>query len=494
MNSSLSGQQEILHLTELACSGSAGPEDYSRLSDLITSNPILAQTYMSYVDLHATLASQARDSAEFSALDKTTTHPFHQLELELAGLSQLSPQGSTESLSQCSPRLLAVNYFRYVAASLTLMILAVLLVCSWSLFSVDNDIQQPVVVAEIVKFSSRFQHPEEIDPTQAWLSNPQLVDHKSYFLKHGIVTLRMLNNTEVTILGPAKFTPLSNKSIKLDSGELSAYITEPGQNFAVNTQYLNFLDQGTAFTVQVAGDHTEFKVFSGSVQVSSTSSSPKSINKQLSNNAFKYIHADASIDYFPISSELPDCWLSQLSKIDIHSTGTGKLIGQLDTKWIITNSNAQKKTISTVIEEPRTRYERNSESSSWLTLYDNKPVSLISLPSFPHGTEYIFTTSFNLDDPDVSTALIQGKFWVDDYVKEIRLNNVSVPFASKNNRKLYECPTEFIVNSNFKKGHNTLSFIVVNGGPNPCKDKSDRTSQMAFRAELCGYYHKNSLW
>lgn len=111
-----------------------------------------------------------------------------------------------------------------------------------------------------------------------------------------------------------------------------------------------------------------------------------------------------------------------------------------------------------------------SSASAWIkpadNRYDDEP-----------GT-YTFTTTFDLTGLDHNTANISGKWSTDNRGVDILLNGTSLGLTADGFRDWYE----FVIDSGFVAGINTLQFIVENyddSGNNPTGLRVDMTGNAA---------------
>ena len=88
---------------------------------------------------------------------------------------------------------------------------------------------------------------------------------------------------------------------------------------------------------------------------------------------------------------------------------------------------------------------------------------------------------------DPATAQISGRFWVDNFVVAVRLNDQSVTLPpGRNDGYNYRTDAEIPlhITTGFKSGLNVLEFTVFNELVDPQGTRS--ANPIAFRAELSG--------
>ncbi len=90
--------------------------------------------------------------------------------------------------------------------------------------------------------------------------------------------------------------------------------------------------------------------------------------------------------------------------------------------------------------------------------------------------EYIYTTTFNLAGLNPATAILTGRFAVDNELKGIRINGNLVPTPVGNFNVWTSLDISAAAYPHFRSGLNTLEFIAVNGG--------NASNPAGFRAEM----------
>jgi hypothetical protein len=92
--------------------------------------------------------------------------------------------------------------------------------------------------------------------------------------------------------------------------------------------------------------------------------------------------------------------------------------------------------------------------------------------------EYIYTTTFNLAGLNPATAILSGRFAVDNELRGIRINGNLVPTPIGNFNVWTSLEVSAANHPFFRSGQNTLEFIAVNGGPgaNPAGFRAEMTA------------------
>ena len=182
----------------------------------------------------------------------------------------------------------------------------------------------------------------------------------------------------------------------------------------------------------------------------------------------------------------PEAFARRMPKrvpIELFSTGLGLKEGQSDPHWqlaAVSNDPTFKPRPAVVSSLPYGIWLANDPGrSQWISTADG-------MPNLPHGVTYTFRTTFQLMDAMPETAVLQGWFIVDNYIRAIRLNgkDVPVPEHADGSNGLFHQFYRFVTRRGFMEGTNVLEIDVYNGhrGPPP----KAPASAMALRVELEG--------
>ena len=169
--------------------------------------------------------------------------------------------------------------------------------------------------------------------------------------------------------------------------------------------------------------------------------------------------------------------------IKLFNTGLGLKEGEPDPHWRLTavsNDPKFKPRPAVVSSLPYQIWLANDpDRSQWISTADG-------MPNLPHGVTYTFRTTFQLVDVMPETAVLQGWFIVDNYIRAIRLNGkeVPVPEHGDGSNGVFHQFYRFVARRGFVEGTNVLEMDVYNGlrGPPP----KASASAMALRVELEG--------
>ena len=98
------------------------------------------------------------------------------------------------------------------------------------------------------------------------------------------------------------------------------------------------------------------------------------------------------------------------------------------------------------------------DRSQWISTADG-------MPDLPHGVTYTFRTTFELADALPETAVLQGWFIVDNYIRAIRLNGqeVPVPEHGDGSNGVFHQFYRFVARRGFVEGTNVLEIDVYIG-------------------------------
>ena len=175
--------------------------------------------------------------------------------------------------------------------------------------------------------------------------------------------------------------------------------------------------------------------------------------------------------------------IPQRTPITLFNTGLGLKEGGPDPHWqlvAVSNQPKFRPRLATVSRLPfRIWLANDSTRSQWISTGDG-------MPDLPHGVTYTFRTTFELGDAMPDTAVLQGWFIVDNYIRAIRLNGteVPVPAHSDGSNGLFHQFYRFVARRGFVAGTNVLEMDVYNGHRGLPPD--GRASAMGLRVELEG--------
>jgi hypothetical protein len=118
-------------------------------------------------------------------------------------------------------------------------------------------------------------------------------------------------------------------------------------------------------------------------------------------------------------------------------------------------------------------YILNDTNSAWISARANAADGNTAGANLLDGV-YVYRTSFMLDTLDPNTAEIRGRWAMDNYGLDIKLNGVSLGISNNTGFATY---STFGITSGFVAGSNTLDFVISNAPP---------PGPSALRVELYG--------
>jgi hypothetical protein len=260
--------------------------------------------------------------------------------------------------------------------------------------------------------------------------------------------------------------------------------------FSVRTPTAVVIDLGTEFGIEVDRSGTSrAEVFQGKVEVRPTNSrgltapgNPAAIRLSENESAVvepvhgavvKVSHKADQADSHGFVRRMP-----RQVPIKLFNTGIGLKEGDLDPHWQLTARSDDPKftpgpAVVTVVD---TRYylPNNPARSQWISIANG-------LPAMPRGT-YTFRTTFELADAAPGSAVLTGRFLVDNHVNAIRLNGQSVSLPEHGILPPFDQFHTFTVRKGFVAGTNVLEIDVYNHAAS-----SGLGTPMALLVELEGF-------
>jgi hypothetical protein len=169
--------------------------------------------------------------------------------------------------------------------------------------------------------------------------------------------------------------------------------------------------------------------------------------------------------------------MPQRVRIKLFNTGLGLKEGDPDLHWqLVARSDDPKfkpqPAVVTVVDV-RTYLPNNPARSQWISTAGN-------LPSLPSGL-FIFRTTFELADVAPESAILRGRFLVDNHVDAIRLNGHAASVPEHGVGPPLDRFSSFTIQSGFRKGTNVLEVDVYNFA-----GSSGKGTPMGLLLELAG--------
>ncbi len=259
----------------------------------------------------------------------------------------------------------------------------------------------------------------------------------------------------------------------------------PSPLFTVRTPNARVADLGTEFGVEVdASGMSTAHVYEGKVEVmavggNADGSNPIRLKKDQS--ARVEVGRDR-VARVVRQSGRPSPFVRQMPKrvrIKAFNTGLNLKEGKSDPRWQLVARGDKPKfkpRAAVVVNTAGTPYLLNqADRSQWISATSD-------MSPLPNGVVYTFRTSFDLKGMRPSTAVLHGRFAVDNHVRAIRLNGGEIP-VPRHGYEEFGFFHGFQSDRGFVEGTNVLEVDVENGeeGSDPSRTSS---SPMGLLVEL----------
>jgi hypothetical protein len=325
-------------------------------------------------------------------------------------------------------------------------------------------------------------------------------------LLSGLAEIMFQSGARALLQGPGTMEISSRSVAVLRRGKLTIRVEDPDAvGFEVHAPGMKYTDLGTEFGVWVAKDGSqEMVVFRGAVQAEAVRLAEwemgRSGNGEIGKSDTRAISPSPHPPLSPSSVVLTAhqavriegsgakierieghekrfARVSPVAPFAVSSTGAGLVRGAADPHWEITAISTEPdfQPRPAVVADPLSCYVRcDPAGGQWLSTSKN-------LGTLPDGCRMTFRTRFNLAGFVASTARIDGKISVDDFVAEVRLNGKNVPVpAGSRDKDVYKRWLKLAIESGFVEGDNTLDFVVENAF------FGTQTNYVAFCADFTG--------
>jgi hypothetical protein len=178
-------------------------------------------------------------------------------------------------------------------------------------------------------------------------------------------------------------------------------------------------------------------------------------------NKFARLASIALVTVFAGFSSVQAATIDTLFNTGVDDSGNVLSVQEAEIHYTLTSapSGITGNTLMTIGEAggyPVGPWIGDNNNSRWIV-----PTADRTWLDYPAG-EYIFTTTFDLTGLDPATAEINGKWAADNNGTDIILNGNHLNISTDN---AYSDWTEFVINSGFVEGTNTLQFVVSNSAP-----------------------------
>jgi len=299
-------------------------------------------------------------------------------------------------------------------------------------------------------------------------------------LESGVVRIDFDAGAVVILEGPAALDLRTSASAHLLRGRLTARAEGGARGFRITSPGMRVVDLGTEFAVDRSlEDSAEVHVFDGLVEAvlidergeavaARALGENRAVRIDLASRTFRDVPAEGNRFVRVRTERVP---------LELAATGAGLEGGAVDTRWTVSEmsragpSRAARPAV--VLQALPAPYRPNDGASRWL--------STSAAPAeVPGRSTHRFETRFELaQDLAPSTAVLRGRYVVDDQLLQIRINGQPVPVPPRNSADMRLKHREWIdfeIHSGFAAGTNVLSFDVYN----------ETVSQMGLRVELSG--------
>jgi hypothetical protein len=299
-------------------------------------------------------------------------------------------------------------------------------------------------------------------PADAVALGSMVESGKLVHLESGAVEFKFASGASVVVEGPAAFGVTGRNEAVLEYGKIVAHVPAPAHGFSVHTAAMTVTDLGTEFGLNVTrSGEAQVEVFTGVVEVGNAMKGAAPATRLTAGEAVK---CDLQSSQIRTADQGTIAFARNLSQVRVplvlHGTGVAAADGGPDPYWQIVSESAN----PTFVPQPAVAINiddldalfPDDERSKWISADS-------AAPTVPTG-DYIFKTSVDLTSVDPNTAQIRLRFWVDDEVRDIRVNGQSNhidPWLRGGNSAKGSAVT-LGKKSGFKAGVNDIEFVVWN--------------------------------
>lgn len=327
---------------------------------------------------------------------------------------------------------------------------------------------------------------------------------RRFALASGLMEITYKNGATVLLQGPATYEVDSLGGGYLTLGKLTARVEQKAASgegsaareaaakdhaplFTVRTPTATVTDVGTEFGVEVdASGASKAYVFRGKVELrlaGDKAQASRVIPLNENESASVARAADRNIQIVRNANRQASFArrIPNRAAIKLHHSGAGLKLGDPDPHWqLVARSdepNFKPRPLVVVAVNSDYRLPNDPEHSQWLSTAGEFEI-------LPDEVVYTLRTTFDLTDTIPGTAVLRGRFLVDDHVQAIRLNGRNVELPKYSEEITFFNFRDFRVTKGFVEGVNVLEIDVLNGGY--AGSTSATMSYMACRVELEG--------
>jgi hypothetical protein len=337
-----------------------------------------------------------------------------------------------------------------------------------------------------------------VDPHEAPVGFDRIALGRKYALISGLMEISYDTGARVILQGPCEYEVCSESGGYLAFGKSTARIEKKNSEksgrhlskpaslelFSIRTPTATVVDLGTEFGVEVnKSGESMAHVYQGKVELrvgDSTAVKGKSVSLKKGESA----RAKVGENRAPVvvrQAAQANRFVRQMPKRDrikAFNTGVNLKDGEQDPHWQVVARSDEPNF------KPRPAIVSGTNNSMWLANQVDRSqwISLLGGDStLPDHVVYTFRTTFDLTGMRSSTAILQGRFVVDNRLKAIRLNGSSVPVPTHGEEQ-FGFFHGFSISKGFVEGVNVIEFEVENGAD---RDTSGATP-MGLLVELEG--------
>ncbi len=299
----------------------------------------------------------------------------------------------------------------------------------------------------------------------------QLCETESVKLLQGAARISVGFGAEIVANAPCEMTFLSSKRIHLHQGTVGVDVATWAKGFTVVTDEMDIVDLGTTFTVTASPrGNSETTVLKGVVRVH-----PSTVQNEKRRGLLVTEGQQVLVDETGLRKTIKLTQSNQLlSRLDfgtskpyqpvvLNNSGLGLSEGDEDLHWRVVagpGENFVAPQFATVCVAHERYLANDPDASQWISIADWESAT-------PNST-YTFQTEFKLDDYDLSTMRLFGRFLADNGVAAVRVNGEPVPVQSWVDNVTYQMfghsQFRFVnITDGLVAGQNTIEIDVLNG-------------------------------
>jgi hypothetical protein len=320
-------------------------------------------------------------------------------------------------------------------------------------------------------------------PHEAPVGYDRIVLGRKYNLVSGLMEISYNTGAKVILQGPCAYEVESTTGGYLAAGRLTARIGERGEGrgernladykstvhnhtspsplFSIRTPTATVTDLGTEFGVEVdISGASSMHVFQGRVEVRTDGGATEGKTVPLSVNESARVEFGkdrvAAVIRQPSRSSSYVREMPKRVRIKLFNTGVNLNSGDPDPHWqAVARSDDPK-------FKPRQAVVVEATHGLWLSNQSDRSQWISFAPGIlPSTPVYTFRTTFQLTGVRPATAILHGRFVVDNQVRAIRFNGRDIP-VPKHGDQEFGFFHPFLIDRGFVEGANVLEIEVEN--------------------------------